>query len=213
MHINKLQYATEDKPLRTSQPQENTRINSQLAPLIHIEAWQLTTTNLIPHNFQALHHSQTMEGCSAPLVVKFADTQKEKEQKKLQAMQANLWGLTTPMPPTAYLASEAALSPATQLQLLQQLQGLQAVGLQQQLLQGQGSTLLQGKGSYSHLPQGHLGCKAVVAISGVSVRNMWGYLTHLPPVFRLISCLLLCISFSLCLLCPSVGHCRGNIEK
>lgn len=90
---------------------------------------------------KALHHSQTMEGCSAPLVVKFADTQKEKEQKKLQAMQASLWGLTTPVTPTAYLASEAALSPATQLQLLQQ---LQAVGLQQQLLQGQGSTLLQG---------------------------------------------------------------------
>ncbi|RVE51853.1 hypothetical protein evm_003473 [Chilo suppressalis] len=90
---------------------------------------------------KALHHSQTMEGCSAPLVVKFADTQKEKEQKKLQAMQASLWGLTTPVAPaTAYLASEAALSPATQLQLLQQ---LQAVGLQQQLLQGQGSTLLQ----------------------------------------------------------------------
>lgn len=82
-----------------------------------------------------------MEGCSAPLVVKFADTQKEKEQKKLQAMQASLWGITAPVAPTAYLASEAALSPATQLQLLQQ---LQAVGLQQQLLQGQGSTLLQG---------------------------------------------------------------------
>ncbi|CAG4949292.1 unnamed protein product [Colias eurytheme] len=88
---------------------------------------------------KALHHSQTMEGCSAPLVVKFADTQKEKEQKKLQAMHASLWGLTAPVTPT-YLASEAALSPATQLQLLQQ---LQAVGLQQQLLQGQGSTLLQ----------------------------------------------------------------------
>lgn len=29
-----------------------------------------------------------MEGCSAPLVVKFADTQKEKEQKKVQQMQA-----------------------------------------------------------------------------------------------------------------------------
>ncbi|XP_014369331.1 CUGBP Elav-like family member 1 isoform X2 [Papilio machaon] len=90
---------------------------------------------------KALHHSQTMEGCSAPLVVKFADTQKEKEQKKLHAMQASLWSLTTPVSPAAYLASEAALSPATQLQLLQQ---LQAVGLQQQLLQGQGSTLLQG---------------------------------------------------------------------
>lgn len=28
-----------------------------------------------------------MEGCSAPLVVKFADTQKEKEQKKVHQMQ------------------------------------------------------------------------------------------------------------------------------
>ncbi|GBP73557.1 CUGBP Elav-like family member 1 [Eumeta japonica] len=84
-----------------------------------------------------------MEGCSAPLVVKFADTQKEKEQKKLQAMQASLWGLSA-APPAAYLASEAALSPATQLQLLQQ---LQAVGIQQQLLQGQNCTsLLQGLG-------------------------------------------------------------------
>ncbi|XP_023955097.2 CUGBP Elav-like family member 1 isoform X2 [Bicyclus anynana] len=90
---------------------------------------------------KTLHHSQTMEGCSAPLVVKFADTQKEKEQKKLQAMQASLWGLSPPVAPTAYLASEAALSPATQLQLLQQ---LQAVGLQQHLLQSQGTTLLQG---------------------------------------------------------------------
>ncbi|XP_045768664.1 CUGBP Elav-like family member 1 isoform X8 [Maniola jurtina] len=90
---------------------------------------------------KTLHHSQTMEGCSAPLVVKFADTQKEKEQKKLQAMQASLWGLNTPVAPTAYLASEAALSPATQLQLLQQ---LHSVNLQQHLLQGQGSTLLQG---------------------------------------------------------------------
>ncbi|XP_069356239.1 CUGBP Elav-like family member 1 isoform X10 [Maniola hyperantus] len=89
---------------------------------------------------KTLHHSQTMEGCSAPLVVKFADTQKEKEQKKLQAMQASLWGLNTPVAPTAYLASEAALSPATQLQLLQQ---LHSVNLQQHLLQGQGSTLLQ----------------------------------------------------------------------
>lgn len=31
-----------------------------------------------------------MEGCSAPLVVKFADTQKDKEQKKIHHMQATL---------------------------------------------------------------------------------------------------------------------------
>lgn len=34
-----------------------------------------------------------MDGCSAPIVVKFADTHKEKEQKKMQQMQANLWNL------------------------------------------------------------------------------------------------------------------------
>ncbi|MFH4975588.1 hypothetical protein AB6A40_002297 [Gnathostoma spinigerum] len=32
-----------------------------------------------------MHHSQTMEGCSTPLVVKFADTQKEREAKKVVA--------------------------------------------------------------------------------------------------------------------------------
>lgn len=32
-----------------------------------------------------------MEGCSAPLVVKFADTQKDKEQKKMQQFQTSLY--------------------------------------------------------------------------------------------------------------------------
>lgn len=40
---------------------------------------------------QGLNQSQTMEGCSAPLVVKFADTQKEKEQKKVHQMQTAIF--------------------------------------------------------------------------------------------------------------------------
>ena len=44
---------------------------------------------------KAIHHSLTMEGCSSPIVVKFADTQKEKEQKKVQQIQTGLWGLST----------------------------------------------------------------------------------------------------------------------
>ncbi|XP_037918331.1 CUGBP Elav-like family member 2 isoform X3 [Hermetia illucens] len=103
----------------------------------------------------ALHQSQTMDGCSSPLVVKFADTQKEKEQKKMQQMQANLWNLaaniniplaqtatsvTTPILPNppqqaSPVLGADAITPAS-LQLLQQ---LQAVGLQQQLLQGIGA--------------------------------------------------------------------------
>ncbi|KAJ8249919.1 hypothetical protein COCON_G00231350 [Conger conger] len=33
---------------------------------------------------KGMHQSQTMEGCSSPMVVKFADTQKDKEQRRLQ---------------------------------------------------------------------------------------------------------------------------------
>ena len=52
-----------------------------------------------------MHHSQTMEGCSSPMVVKFADTQKEKEQKKVQQLQTNLWNLSGINPSTAVLAT------------------------------------------------------------------------------------------------------------
>jgi bruno len=88
------------------------------------------------------------------LVVKFADTQKEKDAKRVQSIQSNLWnfaaGLNSPLAPSPvpvaspihtpspathsspYLASEAL--PASSLQLLQQ---IQAFGLQQQLLHGE----------------------------------------------------------------------------
>ena len=45
-----------------------------------------------------------MEGCSAPLVVKFADTQKEKDQKKIQQIQASICG-TIPLAATAPTAA------------------------------------------------------------------------------------------------------------
>ncbi|XP_011199949.2 CUGBP Elav-like family member 2 isoform X2 [Bactrocera dorsalis] len=68
---------------------------------------------------KALHQSRTMEGCSAPLVVKFADTQKEKDQKKMQQLQASLVGITAlTTPSTGSIAGLAAtptngLSPAS----------------------------------------------------------------------------------------------------
>ncbi|XP_030080231.1 CUGBP Elav-like family member 2 isoform X2 [Drosophila hydei] len=98
-----------------------------------------------------LSQNKIMEGCTSPLVVKFADTQKEKEQKKIQQIQANLWNLATniniplgqtptsvstpilpnpPQQPSPVMGADA-LTPAS-IQLLQQ---LQTVGLQQQLLQ------------------------------------------------------------------------------
>ncbi|XP_072530232.1 CUGBP Elav-like family member 2 isoform X3 [Salminus brasiliensis] len=53
---------------------------------------------------KAMHQSQTMEGCSSPMVVKFADTQKDKEQRRLQQQlaqqmqqlnSASAWGSLT----------------------------------------------------------------------------------------------------------------------
>ncbi|XP_078039103.1 CUGBP Elav-like family member 2 isoform X8 [Augochlora pura] len=71
---------------------------------------------------KALHHSQTMEGCSSPLVVKFADTQKEKDQKRMQQLQTNLWNIAGVNMPPHYLTNDTPTLPPTSLQLLQQLQ-------------------------------------------------------------------------------------------
>ena len=60
-----------------------------------------------------MHHSQTMDGCSSPLVVKFADTQKEKEQKKVLQLQNNLWTLST-----APLAAAATATPVAATNLI-----------------------------------------------------------------------------------------------
>ncbi|XP_064211206.1 CUGBP Elav-like family member 1 isoform X1 [Tribolium castaneum] len=86
---------------------------------------------------KALHQSQTMEGCSAPLVVKFADTQKEKELKRQQQIQANVWNaLAAPQLQTSPQQFSPVLSnDATSLQLLQAMSGGSAL-LPQQLLTG-----------------------------------------------------------------------------
>ncbi|XP_037835618.1 CUGBP Elav-like family member 1 isoform X2 [Kryptolebias marmoratus] len=60
-----------------------------------------TARQMAQSAIKSMHQSQTMEGCSSPIVVKFADTQKDKEQKRLaqqlqQQMQqlsaSSVWG-------------------------------------------------------------------------------------------------------------------------
>ncbi|XP_069485800.1 CUGBP Elav-like family member 2 isoform X13 [Ambystoma mexicanum] len=43
-----------------------------------------STRAMAQNAIKAMHQSQTMEGCSSPIVVKFADTQKDKEQRRMQ---------------------------------------------------------------------------------------------------------------------------------
>ncbi|XP_065156091.1 CUGBP Elav-like family member 1 isoform X4 [Atheta coriaria] len=96
---------------------------------------------------KALHQSQTMEGCSAPLVVKFADTQKEKELKRQQQMQVNMWGAIAQQQapqtlqqqaPQQYSQVTLPADATSQLQLLQAMSSMNSTLplLQQQLLGG-----------------------------------------------------------------------------
>ncbi|KAK8744789.1 hypothetical protein OTU49_000616 [Cherax quadricarinatus] len=106
-----------------------------------------------------MHHSQTMEGCSSPLVVKFADTQKEKDAKRLHQVTQNLWNVASANNLAAlgpqYLAllqqqvGSSAGSGATagsltnQLGSLQQLPSLNNVSVQQLLAASQGNLATQ----------------------------------------------------------------------
>nr|XP_043874523.1 CUGBP Elav-like family member 1 isoform X2 [Solea senegalensis] len=63
-----------------------------------------TARQMAQSAIKSLHQSQTMEGCSSPVVVKFADTQKDKEQKRMaqqlqqqiqQLSAASMWGNLT----------------------------------------------------------------------------------------------------------------------
>ncbi|XP_076077244.1 CUGBP Elav-like family member 1-A isoform X13 [Mytilus galloprovincialis] len=130
---------------------------------------------------KSLHHSQTMEGCNAPIVVKFADTQKEKEQKKLNNMTANLWslsvgGLNALGPQYLALLQQAAaagnlgmfnLGNMGEVASLQNLQGLMALAnannpgalnaLGIQSLSGLSGNGMSNSTAFGHRPNGNIG--------------------------------------------------------
>ncbi|XP_052086692.1 CUGBP Elav-like family member 2 isoform X13 [Mytilus californianus] len=130
---------------------------------------------------KSLHHSQTMEGCNAPIVVKFADTQKEKEQKKLNNMTANLWslsvgGLNALGPQYLALLQQAAaagnlgmfnLGNMGEVASLQNLQGLMALAnannpgalnaLGIQSLSGLSGSGMSNSTAFGHRPNGNIG--------------------------------------------------------
>uniref|UniRef100_A0A8C3TPN9 CUGBP Elav-like family member 1 n=1 Tax=Catharus ustulatus TaxID=91951 RepID=A0A8C3TPN9_CATUS len=97
-----------------------------------------TTRAMAQTAIKAMHQAQTMEGCSSPIVVKFADTQKDKEQKRIaqqlqQQMQqisaASIWGnlagLNTLGP--QYLAVRTGIFPCVAGLNAMQLQNLAAL--------------------------------------------------------------------------------------
>lgn len=87
---------------------------------------------------KAMNHSQTMKGCNNPMVVKFADTQKEKEQKRQQQVMTNLWtmanfvNLGTVAPQYLAQAAQAGAFPGFA-NIPQLSSGLGSLNVQQQL--------------------------------------------------------------------------------
>ncbi|XP_030753293.1 CUGBP Elav-like family member 1 isoform X1 [Sitophilus oryzae] len=125
-----------------------------------------------------LHQSQTMEGCSAPLVVKFADTQKEKELKRQQQMQANMWNTLGPTlaaptlasPPQQY-SGPVLSSDATSLQLLQAMGG---TALLQQQLMANSENLLAPIGVQNLVTLAAMSQPAAAATAPLCVANLLG---------------------------------------
>eukprot|EP00794_Sanderia_malayensis_P012808 gene12808-14121_t len=67
-----------------------------------------------------MHNSTTMEGCSSPIVVKPADTEKDKNQKRLQTIASNMFGLGLAMQISQNTGNNLTVAANTYQHLLQQ---------------------------------------------------------------------------------------------
>ncbi|XGW08672.1 hypothetical protein V3C99_011189 [Haemonchus contortus] len=105
-----------------------------------------------------MHHSTTMEGCSAPLVVKFADTQREKEVKKLPGSAGTITSAASGL---ASLGNQAAL--------LQQLTG---GGVNLQALTALAALFNPGMQAQQHNLLGVLGGAALLHQSPIQPQNL-----------------------------------------
>ncbi|KAM8861994.1 CUGBP Elav-like family member 2 isoform X2 [Synchiropus splendidus] len=101
------------------------------------------TRSMAQNAIKTMHHSQTMEGCSSPLVVKFADTQRDKEQRRLQqqlvqqiqqlnsaSTWGNLTGLGTLSPQYLALLQQATSTPNQGSFNMQRVGGMNTLQLQ-----------------------------------------------------------------------------------
>uniref|UniRef100_A0A8D3CEU8 RRM domain-containing protein n=1 Tax=Scophthalmus maximus TaxID=52904 RepID=A0A8D3CEU8_SCOMX len=108
-----------------------------------------TARQMAQSAIKSMHQSQTMEGCSSPIVVKFADTQKDKEQKRMaqqlqQQMQqlsaASMWGNLTGLnnlgPQYLAVSVNSSVNPMSSLGALQSLAAGAGAGLNMSSLAG-----------------------------------------------------------------------------
>ncbi|XP_036800602.1 CUGBP Elav-like family member 2 isoform X16 [Oncorhynchus mykiss] len=158
-----------------------------------------STRAMAQNAIKAMHQSQTMEGCSSPIVVKFADTQKDKEQRRLQQQlaqqmqqlnNATTWGSLTGLggltpqylavrghaaSPTPYCSPAANASVAAA--LLQQATSSSNLGafsgIQQMAANSSGMNSLTSLGTLQGLAGATMGLNNINALAGsVNIAHM-----------------------------------------
>ncbi|XP_019898379.1 CUGBP Elav-like family member 2 isoform X21 [Esox lucius] len=158
-----------------------------------------STRAMAQNAIKAMHQSQTMEGCSSPIVVKFADTQKDKEQRRLQQQlaqqmqqlnSATTWGSLTGLggltpqylavrgpaaSPTPYCSPAANASIAAA--LLQQATSSSNLGafsgIQQMAANSSGMNSLTSLGTLQGLAGATMGLNNINALAGsVNIAQM-----------------------------------------
>ncbi|XP_067283714.1 CUGBP Elav-like family member 2 isoform X22 [Pseudorasbora parva] len=128
-----------------------------------------STRAMAQNAIKAMHQSQTMEGCSSPMVVKFADTQKDKEQRRLQQQLAQQMQQLNSASAWGSLTGLTGLTPQY-LALLQQATSSSNLGAFSGIQQMAGSTANSNAGAMGSL--GSLGTLQGLAGATVGLNNI-----------------------------------------
>uniref|UniRef100_A0A3P8XN64 RRM domain-containing protein n=1 Tax=Esox lucius TaxID=8010 RepID=A0A3P8XN64_ESOLU len=133
-----------------------------------------STRAMAQNAIKAMHQSQTMEGCSSPIVVKFADTQKDKEQRRLQQQLAQQMQQLNSATTWGSLTGLGGLTPQY-LALLQQATSSSNLGafsgIQQMAANSSGMNSLTSLGTLQGLAGATMGLNNINALAG-SVNSM-----------------------------------------
>ncbi|XP_019898383.1 CUGBP Elav-like family member 2 isoform X24 [Esox lucius] len=135
-----------------------------------------STRAMAQNAIKAMHQSQTMEGCSSPIVVKFADTQKDKEQRRLQQQLAQQMQQLNSATTWGSLTGLGGLTPQY-LALLQQATSSSNLGafsgIQQMAANSSGMNSLTSLGTLQGLAGATMGLNNINALAGsVNIAQM-----------------------------------------
>ncbi|XP_029107675.1 CUGBP Elav-like family member 2 isoform X6 [Scleropages formosus] len=141
-----------------------------------------STRAMAQNAIKAMHQSQTMEGCSSPIVVKFADTQKDKEQRRLQQQlaqqmqqlnSATTWGNLTGLGGLTpqYLALLQQATSSSNLGAFSGIQQMAAAGTTANSNAGAAMNSLTSLGTLQGLAGATVGLNNINALAG-SVNSM-----------------------------------------